>query len=181
MLVALLVTARLMIHTPNFQPMMAASLLAGFLFRSRLVALVVVGLAMAVTDLALGGYEWALMATVYLAVLLPVGAGHFLRDRLSRESAPLALTGNAVLASIGFAVLFFLLTNAAVWLWTPWYSHDSAGLVTCMAAGLVFFKWTLLSNIVFTALMFFAWECAAGRVGNRSHQRAPAAIPVRRF
>ena len=57
---------------PNFAPIAAMSLFAGYYFRSPLVAIAVPLAAMLLSDMVLGGYEWQMMLVVYGMLVLPV-------------------------------------------------------------------------------------------------------------
>jgi hypothetical protein len=50
--------------------------------------------------------------------------------------------------------MFFALTNFGVWAFGSWYPMTSAGLVACFVAAIPFFRNTLASDLVFTALLF---------------------------
>jgi hypothetical protein len=49
------------------------------------------------------------------------------------------------------SVLFFLITNFAVWVFTPLYERTSAGLVQCFYMALPFFRNTLAGDIFYVA------------------------------
>ena len=49
---------------PNFAPVAALALFAGYYFRSWLLALCLPLSIMAISDLAIGGYDWRMMALV---------------------------------------------------------------------------------------------------------------------
>lgn len=68
-----------------------------------------------------------------------------------RELSPLIILPGAVVGS----VQFFLVTNFLCWPGNPEYPQSFAGLMQCYAAGLPFFRSTLLSDALFT-LVFFA-------------------------
>jgi len=65
---------------------------------------------------------------------------------------------NTISAILGSALLFFLITNFAVWYFGTWYSHDLSGLALCYNLAIPFFKSTLLSNIVYAGLLFGVYE-----------------------
>ena len=67
---------------------------------------------------------------------------------------------NVVLASIISSVLFFILTNIAVWLSGIMYPLNIAGLGACFTAAIPFFQNTLIGDLVFTGAMFGIYELA---------------------
>jgi hypothetical protein len=62
---------------------------------------------------------------------------------------------NVILSALLASIIFFLITNlGALWSPTPLYTKDLPGLLTSYTAGLPFFKTTLLSNLLFTGVIF---------------------------
>ena len=107
-------------------------------------------LAMIASDLLLNwkyGYAlgWEMLPTFayYAGVLLLGGA---IRD----HQRPLVLAGSAM----GSSVAFFLISNGAVWAFGTMYPHSLAGLVSCYAAGIPFYRGTFAGDLLFTAVFF---------------------------
>ena len=77
-LIALGVAGRLLPHPPNFTPMAAIALFAGFIFMKKYMAVVAVVAVMLLTDYFAFGYlspDWFAsksMMVVYLALLFPI-------------------------------------------------------------------------------------------------------------
>lgn len=149
---------------PNFAPIAAMSLFAGYYFRSGLWAVCVPLAAMTISDLFIGGYEWQMMLVVYGMLALPVVARGVLRRFLKLHQGRLRDTGAALAGllgcSVAASVLFFLTTNFAWWPWTAMYSHDAAGLAECFAAGLPFFRYTLLGDLFYATVLFGGYAAA---------------------
>src|SRR5436190_15173390 len=70
---------------PNFAPIAAMALFAGYFFRTARVAVLVPLLAMSLSDLVIGGYQWQMMVIVYGSLTLPVALGPLLRKYLAIE------------------------------------------------------------------------------------------------
>lgn len=138
-MIALIIFSRLIPHPPNFTPVLAAALFCGTLYARPSHALLIPLLGMAAGDLLLGLHDqiWS----VYLAVALCVGLGRWML------TPPRALT--AVAAGVSGSVLFFLLTNFAVWLQGDLYPLTATGLLTCYVAAIPFFHNTLISTLLF--------------------------------
>lgn len=161
-MIVLAALSRLLPLPPNFAPIEAVALFGGALFASRRLAFLVPLLAMLLSDVVLGitrgatyldyfttaGYLPSLLAN-YLCIAATVLLAFGLRGRVN---------GGRVLGySLAGSVLFFLVSNAAVWLTAfavPYYPACSAGLVPCYVAALPFFKTTLLSTLFYSALLF---------------------------
>ncbi len=180
-LVLLIVGCRLVIDTPNFQPVMAVALFAGFCFPHRWPGLLAVITGMTVSDALIGFYQWELVAVVYLALASPLLAGYWLRRR---ASSGLRLGVGVAGFSLATAAVFYLSTNLAVWSLTPWYASDLAGLTSCLVMGLPFFKWTLFSNLLFAGLLFSGLSLTEHIRQTRlpiGPRRRLAPVPVRSF
>ena len=93
---------------------------------------------MFLSDLVIGLHGG--MSIIYFAILVNVLFGFYLKGRFG----PLQIGGTL----ISGAVLFFLITNFAVWYGSGFYSNDLAGLISCYTMGLPFFQNTLISSIV---------------------------------
>ena len=151
-LIALIAASRLLPHPPNFTPVLAAALFCGGLLPPARALLVPLG-AMLASDLILGLH--AGMASVYLAMVLCVLLGRVLPPQRGLRPA----LGGALAASM----LFFIVTNLAVWLSGDLYPPTAAGLLACYVAALPFFHHTLLSTLLCAAVFFGigrAWTAA---------------------
>lgn len=152
-------------HFPNFAPVAAISLFAGYFFRRWWVAVLAPWLSMTIGDAVLGGYEWQMMVIVYAMIMLPMLWSGWLRKwvRIERSTGVIS-TICSVLAlvscSLVSSVLFFLATNFA---WLPWstmYTHDLAGLMRCYEQGLPFFRATLYGDLFFAWALFGSYALA---------------------
>lgn len=137
----------------NFSPVAAIALFGSAMFSNRILGFVVPVAIMLLSDAFIGFHDtmWA----VYLGFLSIAMVGQLLR----RNPSMLNAFGGAILGS----VLFFVLTNAACWLTMPEYSKDLSGLMNSFAAGLPFFRGTLLGDIIFTTVFFGSYKLAEYR------------------
>lgn len=156
---------RLVPHAANFAPVGALALFAGAIVTRKWLAFLVPLTAMAVTDLIIyrshteqfDSWNYALdRVVVYSCYAASVGIGFWLRNR--RTVVP--VNGGAVAG----AVLFFVVTNFAVWAGAGGFGYDRtpAGLLACYVAAIPFFQWTFLSDVVF-AWAFFGGLALAER------------------
>lgn len=145
-LIALVVVARLMPHAPNFTPVAASALFAGYMLRNRAMALAVPLGAMLLSDLAIGFHDWRVMAVVYASIALPVFAAPLLR----RFGVPLMLAPAALAGSL----IFFAATNFAVWAFSGMYGMDAAGLLKCYVAALPFLHYTIAGDLTWSVALF---------------------------
>jgi len=145
-------------HSPNFTPIAAAALFAGVVLPKRL-AITVPLLAMFVSDLAIGFYDWRIMAAVYFSFALTAVFGILARREKNR--AP-AILGGALAGS----VVFFVITNFAVWLWSGIYEKNFNGLIAAYALAIPFFRNTLFGDLFYSAVFFGLWSAAVFAVRN---------------
>lgn len=145
---------RLLPHPPNFAPVTAMALFAGATLADRWLAVLVPLAAMLLSDLALGVLRQGdplaafhgLVPVVYGSLAAIVGLGMLLRGR--RRLVPV-FTG-----TLAASLLFFALTNLAVWALTPGWPGTLAGLVACYTAALPFLHNALAGDLFFAALLF---------------------------
>jgi hypothetical protein len=145
------ISHRIFPHPPNFAPVAAISLFSGFYFRRYFILIPIA--IMLISDIFIGFYDWKLMSVVYLSFILISLIGIILR----RNKSIVFLIGGSLFGSI----LFFLLTNIAVWIFGQWYTHDFKGLIECYTLAIPFFKNTLTGDLFYTSLIFGAYELLA--------------------
>lgn len=117
-------------HWPNFTPIAAMALFGGAYLGRKHLAFIIPFAAMFFSDLVLGFHKdmWA----VYIAFGMTVMIGTMMRQNVKFIKV--------VSASVVSSVIFFLLTNFAVWLSSPFYPPTFAGLIQSYVAGLAFFN-----------------------------------------
>ncbi|MGA2965026.1 MAG: DUF6580 family putative transport protein [Terriglobales bacterium] len=150
------VAVRFMPHPLAFTPVAAALLYFGARGPKRQLWVPLVLLAAADVVLTKVVYSYPLtwdhfVTWAWYAAILLLGT------RL-RANANWLRVGGAALAS---SVSFFALSNFAVWACWGMYPKTLAGLVTCYAAGLPFFRRGIAGDLLFAAVMFGAPALAA--------------------
>jgi hypothetical protein len=153
---------------PNFAPVAALALFAGYYFRSWAMALCVPLGVMVLSDAFIGGYDWRMMAVVYGMLALPVVLRGPLRRYLDVSQRGVgravgAVTG-LVACSLLASLMFFFVTNFGSWIWFDMYQHTWAGLVTCYVQALPFFRYTLAGDLLF-AVSLFGGYCLVSQLG----------------
>jgi hypothetical protein len=161
-LIGIDVVARILPHAPDFTPVAATGLFAASVLRIRALSLLVPVGGMLLGDAVLGLYDWRVMAVVYAALALPAMAACW--------SSRLCRPGMAVPLLLANSLTFFLVTNFAVWAFSPIYAANAAGLAKCYIAALPFLK-NMAAGDLFWALVLFGSYGFAQAVWAR---RAPA-------
>lgn len=138
----------------NFSPVAAIALFGGAMFGSRISAFAVPLGIMLLSDLFIGFHDtmWA----VYLSIASVVMIGRFISDR---PGIVLPLVG-----AFAGSVIFFLVTNAAVWMNGGLYAPGISGLIESYAAGLPFFRNSLMGDVFFTFALFGTYELTRRQV-----------------
>lgn len=148
-LVAIGVISRLMPHPWNFAPIAAIGLFSGT-YLGIFYSLILPPLSIFFSDIFLGFYEWKLMLAVYGSFALISLIGILIKKYKSFKTI--------LTASLSASILFFLITNFAVWLFTLWYPKTFSGLIQCFILALPFFRNTLLGDLFYTGILFGTYE-----------------------
>jgi hypothetical protein len=144
LMIALGAAARVVPHPWNFTPMIALGLYAGAKASKWYTGAAITLLALALSDAVLGFSRDALF--VYPAFLIPVLLGRWVR----RSEGVGTIAAGALASSLSF----FLISNGGVWAMGTLYPHTLAGLTTCLAAGVPFYRNQLLGDAVYAVALF---------------------------
>jgi len=115
--------------------------------------------AMLLSDIFLGFHP--LMFVVYGAFALGVVIGRTMNNKVSAKR----VFGSSLVASI----MFFLVTNFAVWM--MYYPTTIDGLVQCYVAAIPFFRNSLASDLVWSTVFFGAFELAGRYIPQLAENR----------
>ena len=137
----ILALGRLIPHPPNFTPILAAAIVAPYIINNKWVSIAVPLTAMLIADLFIGFHSYILW--VYGAIALST-LFSFALKKFGRMYIQLGIM--TVFASL----IFFVITNFAVWLVWDFYPKTFDGLILCYVAGLPFLRNTLMSTILYT-------------------------------
>lgn len=156
-LILLAALSRLLPHPPNFVPAGAMALFGAAALSRRWLAVGIPLAAFYLSDLVLNntvyaayfdGFYWGISPWTVAAIVLMVVVGFGLLR--GRAFSWLRVGG----AAVGATLVFFLVTNFAVWFGGGMYPPTAAGLLACYVAGLPFLLNSLLANLLFSGLLF---------------------------
>ena len=141
---------RLLPHWPNVTPIAALALFGAATFERKWLGLVAPLAALLLSDALIGFH--GMMGAVYgsFALIWLLGLWALRQPSAWRIAA----------TSVTSSVLFFLITNFAVWYGSMYYPQTSAGLMTCYVAGMAFYDGTsfflngLLGDLFYSAVLF---------------------------
>lgn len=130
-------------HIWNFTAVGALAIFAGAQFKDKRIALFMPLAAMALSDLFIGnGFD----AVVYSGFIAMVVCGMLVNKR---QSLP-----NLILSGIAGAIIFYLITNFALFYPVSMYPHNFSGIIASYVAALPFLNNMLAGNLIYGTLLF---------------------------
>lgn len=141
---------RLAPHPPNTTPVTAIAFAAGK-YVGPLWAIATPLIVMVTADLVIGFYDWKVLLSVYGSVAVIGGI-----SILARGMKPPVV----MLLVMASSILFFLVTNFAVWAASSWYPPTFEGLIASYIAGLPFLRNMFIGDLFYAASLLGAFEWA---------------------
>jgi len=145
------ILSRLVLHTPNFTPVIALALFGGSFLKKK-YALLLPLLLMMISDIIIGLHGTILFTWGSVLLIAAIG----IRLRARRDIRMFLSSG------IVSALLFFIITNFGAWL--TMYPHTFEGLKTCYIAAIPFFRMTLISTLVYGGIFYGLYEILASLI-----------------
>lgn len=149
LLVAFGMATRLVPHEPNATALTGIAI-ASALYLGRTWTVPLTLLILFLSDIVIGFYDVRIMASVYGSFALIALIAWFARRNKT------VLTAGVSIAASAFS--FFLITNFAVWMFSPWYEKSVAGLLYSYELGLPFLRNMFLGDVFYTAVIVAAFE-----------------------
>jgi len=137
--------SRIVVHTPNFSPVLSLALFGGVYLKGRQPIWVPLAL-MALSDAVIGFH-----ATIFYtwgSILLISLIGLYLRNHKN--------WANFLSASLFSSILFFIVTNLGDFL--VFYPHTWASLRQCYFLAIPFYRSTLVSTMAYSLVLFSVGE-----------------------
>ena len=149
LLLTLGIVTRFLPHPANFTAIGAIALFGG-LYLPKKWAILAPLTVMLISDIFIGFYSWQIMGSVYAGFVVMGLIG--LKVRKNKKFS--TVLGGTILGSI----IFFLLTNFAVWVFGTMYTHNLAGLMQSYYMAIPFFKNSLMANLLYTGILVGSYE-----------------------
>ena len=162
-LILILAFARLIPHPPNFTPVIAVALISGYFFKNINLSLLILLVAMLLSDLFIGFYEN--MIFVYASLLLITFVFHKISKKINFK--------NLFIYGFAGSLIFFIISNFGVWaLGNPGvldipYERNLNGLIECYILAIPFFGNTFLSTLIFAYPAIFIYKSLTVRSSSR--------------
>ena len=155
---------RLIPHPWNFTPIAAMALFGGVYFRNKMMAFIVTIMALLLSDVLtiifinnnFTNVLHYLFSLGELSILIGFTLTVVLGILISKRTTPMTLIGASLLSSI----IFFLITNLAVWNHDPLYPQNISGLISCYVAGLPFFRNAIIGDLFYSGVLFGSFYLA---------------------
>lgn len=167
--------SRLIPHPANFSPIGGVALFGAAYYSRRYWTFIIPVVSMWMSDLILNnvvyaryfnhfvwfypGCYWTYGAFILIGLL-----GFVMLKKIRIKSI--------VLASLSASIIFFVVSNFGVWFSTGMYPKNLGGLVACYAAGVPFFKNTVLGDLFYSGALFGAFEWMQHKIPALQLQKA---------
>ena len=143
-ILGILTLGRIIPHPPNFTPILATAIYTPYMVNNKWLAMLIPLSAMFIADIIIGFHPY--MLWVYGAI----GLSTLISNWSMRFNKKYIQLGAMAIVS---SVLFFIITNFAVWTIWDYYPKTIDGLIMCYTMAIPFFKNTLLGTIIYTAII----------------------------
>jgi hypothetical protein len=140
----ILTLGRIIPHPPNFTPILAAAIYTPYIINDKWIAMLIPLSAMFIADIIIGFHPY--MLWVYGAIGISTLLSYW-SIRFNKKYIQLAIM------TLVSSILFFVITNFAVWTIWDYYPKTIDGLIICYINALPFFKNTLLGTMIYTAII----------------------------
>ena len=144
-LIAIGALSRVIPNPANFAPITAMALFGG-VYLNKKQALTLPILAMILSDFFIGFDSIPMRLSVYGSFLISVFIGFWIKNHKSSK--------NIVFASLFSSILFFVITNFAVWAFGTMYLKNLTGLTECYLLAIPFFRNTILGDLFYSGAFF---------------------------
>ncbi|MGA8182628.1 MAG: DUF6580 family putative transport protein [Terriglobia bacterium] len=154
LIIALAIAARFIPGAANFSPVYAGLLFSGAYLKRRdsiwFPVLLLAGSDLLVNSLLYqASFQWMqILNWVGFAAIVMVG--WWLQKRVNMR--------NVLVASVAGPSVFFVISNFAVWMTGGMYPPTFGGLAACYAAAIPFYGNSLISAVLFSGILFGAYE-----------------------
>lgn len=149
---------RLLPHPPNFAPIGGLALNSGIHGKS-LRALALPLIILLLSDIFIGFYDLKIMLPVYLSFFVISLIGRLFQEQISAK--------NLFLLSLAGSLIFFLVTNFAVWAFSPMYSKTVFGLLESYWNAIPFLRNTIISDLFYSYFFLMTFSIAKTRMEAR--------------
>ena len=158
---------RVVPHPANFIPIGALALLSGMYIKSKWGVLLAVAVMM-LSDLIIGMHSLVLFTWGSFLIFGMIGWW------IRKNKNILRVVGGTLAGS----TIFFIITNFAVWAFTPLYNKTASGLVDSYYMAIPFFRSAALGDLFYVGIFVGVFEAVyyMAKVWNKSSQESSVII-----
>ena len=167
--IAIIFLGRALPHPYNFTPLIAVTLLSSYSLSNKFLAITIPLVGFWLSDLFMNNYIYAGYYTdfsffnagmlwTYGAIVLVALMGSSFLNKIS--------SAKVILASLSGSTIFYIISNFGVWILSPMYAKTLIGLVQCYSLALPFYGTSLLGDLVYSAILFGAYQLAYSKNSN---------------
>jgi hypothetical protein len=170
--ILLVACTRIMVHIPNFTPLLSVALFGGAYFADKSKAILLTLGSLFISDMFIQGviYQGQYGFPLYDGWYWNYGA-YLLCILLATVVLKKISINTVVIASIAAPLIHWVLSNLGAWLGAAidpttgvHYTKDVAGFIKCFTLALPFLKDSLLSTALYSTVFFGGYELAKQRV-----------------
>jgi hypothetical protein len=165
-IIIIIALSRLIPNMPNFSPMAAIALFCAAHFDKLWKAILVTLFATLISDIVLNNTIYASMNNGFTVLYdgfiwqyLSYVAIAFLGSNIFNSINKVKVLGGSLAATL----VFFIISNFGAWISLPFYSKDLTGLLSAYTAGIPFIKNTLISDLLYSSILFGAYYLLQNR------------------
>lgn len=147
LLVIVAISTRLFPHPANFAAVGAVALFSGTYLKKK-YALWLPLIIMMVSDVIIGLHN--LIFFTWGSFVLMGCIGLWVRKNKNVQ--------NVIFGTVTGSLVFFFVTNFAVWAFTPFYAKTVQGLTQCFVLALPFFRNSIAGDIFYVGVLYGAYE-----------------------
>ncbi len=147
------VASRLLPHMYNFTPIIGIALFLSYRLNSKWSIFFILT-TMLISDLIIGFDSLEMRILVYSSFLVPSFMGLLIKNQNQFVKRYFTIFAT----SFSSAVIFYLITNFGVWLWSGLYPHTSEGLTLCYTMALPFFRNSLMGDLFSSFFIFGIYD-----------------------
>ncbi len=150
--------ARFIPHPPHFVPLVMMGLVSSKLAPTKWESFLGPLVSWILTDLIISWHPSAASvyhpsaATVYVALLSVIFLGHLFLNKKRAEGI------NHYATTLLGTLVFFIISNLGVFLFTGMYALTSAGLLTCFTLALPFLGWSVMGDLFWSSVFYLGFK-----------------------
>jgi len=168
LIIAVAVILRVVQPIHNFAPIVAVALFSGYLFKNFKQGLMVALIASFIGDVVIAYInKYDLFHDTFVFVYGSYALIALLGSRLNSDKfswSKLAVLG------ITASLLFFIVSNLGVFLMSDLYIKDINGFVNCFVMAIPFYKYSMISDLIYIPLIFGIYQYTDSFIGSLSRE-----------